>query len=68
MTSGYFSNGGHQVEVSLMGDKVRWTAPRDVPAYNPGPGGACGDRSGPVEDCDAYTLPPSPTTRERDWC
>ena len=35
VTSGVFSNGGHQVEVSLMGDKVRWTAPREVPAFSP---------------------------------
>ena len=60
VTSGYFSNGGHQVEVSLIGDKTRWTAPRDVPAYGAGPGGECGDRGGPVEDCHGYTLPPQP--------
>ena len=38
----------------------QWTAPRDVPAYHPGPGGECGDRGGPVEDCHGYTLPPQP--------
>ena len=61
VTSGYFSNGGHQVEVSLIGDKTRWTAPREVPAFSPGPGGSCDDRTGPVQDtCGAYTLPPQP--------
>ena len=60
VTSGVFCNGGHQVEVSLIGDKTRWTAPRDVPAYGAGPGGECGDRGGPVEDCHGYTLPPQP--------
>ena len=59
MTSGVFSNGGHQVVVSLVGDKVRWTAPQDVPAYYPGPdGGECADRTGPVKDC--HRVHPSP--------
>jgi hypothetical protein len=60
VTSGVFSNGGHGVHVGFKGDRVRWTPPQDVPAYYPGPEGECADRTGPVQDCHAYTLPPEP--------
>ena len=55
MTSGVFSNGGHQVEVSLIGDKVRWSrsrgrSPRTAPgrAGNAGTGDAMSSSFGPV--------------------
>ena len=68
VTSGYFSNGGHQVEVSLMGDKVRWRAAR-IPRVLPGQVGRVMTES----DRSRMTAAPtpsrgSPTTRERDWC
>ena len=59
VTSGFFGK-GHEIEVRLQGDKVRWIPARDVPAYYPGPEGMCSDRGGPVEDCHAYTIPAQP--------
>jgi hypothetical protein len=59
VTSGYFGN-GHEIELRLQGDKVRWIPAREVPAYLPGPEGMCSDRGGPVEDCSAYTIPAQP--------
>jgi len=69
VTSGYFSNGGHQVEVSLMGDKVRYGAPREFPAFSPGQVGRVMTESGRSR-MTAAPKPSrgSPTTRERDWC